>query len=242
MNLLFIDTETTGLNETDRLIQVGHKLRLPGYDSDISCELFKPAVPISFEAMAVHHITYAMVEDKETFASSPLKIKLQQMADNTIFIAHNAKFDLRMFQKEDVYFKLVIDTYRVAMHLIDLPCYKLQYLRYALDFNVDAVAHDAAGDVAVLEKLWEYLYMKAVQNLSTSEPEKVIDYLLTLSSSPVLLKTFSFGKYKDKTFLEVAGFDRSYLSWLWNSEVSKIESDRNEDLVYTLSQYLNHSN
>ena len=62
--------------------------------------------------------------------------------------------------------------------------------------------------------------------------------MMTLSTRPVLLKKFNFGKYKDKEFEEVAKWDRDYIIWLYNSEMSKIESDRNENLIFTLSNYL----
>ncbi len=246
MNLLFLDTETTGLEEQDRLIQIAFTLRENGKvpnDNGLvypRAEYFKSSLPISFEAMSVHHITHKMIEDKPEFNQSPMKEFLRKYTDDSIFIAHNAKFDLRMMEKEGLKFKLSIDTQRVSMHLFHSESYRLQYLRYCLGLEVEAMAHDASGDVKVLEKLFDYLYSKIEQDLRTSQFEKIIDHMLTLSITPVCLRNFSFGKYKGKTFAEVANFDRSYFMWLYNSEMGKIESDRNEDLLFTLKQYLNY--
>lgn len=240
MKLLFLDTETTGLKQEDRLIQVGYGLcedkpmELSYYE--IKSELFSPPVPISFEAMAVHHITHKMLEGKPSFANSELKLLLQTLSQNAILIAHNAKFDVEMLAKEDVHFKVWIDTERVAMHLIDSPKYNLQYLRYSLALDEESRAHDAAGDVTVLAKLFEYLFEKLFNKFT--DKQVVIDQMITLSARPALLRRFNFGKYKEKDIAEVAEYDRGYLSWLYNSEMGKIPSDRNENLLFTLQQYL----
>ncbi|MFH0820589.1 MAG: hypothetical protein V1908_02335, partial [Candidatus Peregrinibacteria bacterium] len=52
-------------------------------------------------------------------------------------------------------------------------------------------------------------------------------------------KTFAFGKYRGKTFEEIAQNDMGYLNWLFNSETSKPATEQNENLVYTLKFYLN---
>jgi exodeoxyribonuclease X len=237
MNLLFLDTETTGLSANDRIIQVGYCLcRVENKAYEIKSEFFAAPVPISFEAMAVHHITHKMLEGKPSFADSELKAMLQVLSQNAILIAHNAKFDADMLAKEDVHFKVWIDTERLAMHLIDSPRYNLQYLRYSLALDEESRAHDAVGDVTVLAKLFEYLFKKLSTEFNSNQA--IIDQMITLSASPVLLRRFSFGKYKDKTIAEVAEFDRGYLSWLYNSEMGKIPSERNENLLFTLQQYL----
>ena len=64
---IFLDTETTGTGNDDRLCQIAFKL---GYGPAV-CELFKPDKPISIDAMAIQHITNKMVEDKPQFIGSP---------------------------------------------------------------------------------------------------------------------------------------------------------------------------
>lgn len=233
--LLFVDTETTGLQPTDRLCQVAYKLLKPegeNFDEPEVC-FFRPPVPISFEAMAVHHITNEMVAEKEPFMESPTKKLLEGLLDS-ILVAHNAKFDVDMLEREGLKFPVFIDTLRVARHLIDAPNHQLQYLRYALDLNVRGTAHDAQGDVNVLVGLFNHL-LGLLKDMSV---QQAVDKMVTLTNLPVLLKRFTFGKHEGKSFEDVAKTDRQYLLWLYNSEMGKMESDRNEDMVHTLKFYL----
>lgn len=57
---IFLDTETTGTDEDDRLCQLAYKTE----DGTVVNELFHPGKPISIDAMSIHHITNDMVKDK----------------------------------------------------------------------------------------------------------------------------------------------------------------------------------
>jgi len=50
---IFLDTETTGTDEDDRLCQIAFKTEA----GLIVNKLFNPGKPISIEAMSIHHIT-----------------------------------------------------------------------------------------------------------------------------------------------------------------------------------------
>jgi len=54
---VFLDTETTGTDEDDRLCQIAFKTEA----GLIVNKLFNPGKPISIEAMSIHHITNEMV-------------------------------------------------------------------------------------------------------------------------------------------------------------------------------------
>lgn len=242
--LLFLDTETTGLQPTDRLCQLAYKIRKADGESldEPECALFRPPVPISFEAMAVTHITNEMVAEKESFAESATK-KLLEDFNDCVLVAHNAPFDASMLAREGLNFPVYIDTLRVARHLIDLPQHNLQYLRYALDLRVHGTAHSAQGDVNVLVALFDHLLAIVMLRQVREQEEKMtvvqaVDQMITLTNLPVLLKSFTFGKYIGKTFEEVAKLDRQYLVWLRNSEMSKLPTEQNEDMLHTLKTYL----
>lgn len=236
--LLFVDTETTGLEAHDRICQVAYKLRKPDGENlnEPEVALFRPPVPISFEAMATHHITNAMVEDKESFVESGMKKTLDHL-DDCLLVAHNAPFDVEMLAREGVKFPVFIDTLRVARHLIDLLNHKLQYLRYALDLNVSGTAHDAQGDVNVLVGLFDHLLGLLLREENISH-QQAVDKMVTLTNLPVLLKRLTFGKHEGKSFKDVAKADRQYLVWLYSSEKAKLENEQNEDMVYTLERHL----
>lgn len=233
--LIFFDTETTGNTENDVLCQLAYK---EGTETFVS--LYKPAVKIPPEASAVHHITNKMVADAPVFRESKEYAKIKELFENkdTIMVAHNAVFDLMIIKKEDIVPKNFICTLRVARHLDKegkIDRYNLQYLRYLLEIEVDATAHDALGDVLVLEKLFERLKNKIMETENASE-EEAIAQMIEISSHPSLFRTINFGKHNGKTIEEVCASDRGYLEWLL---AQKLESGQNEeDWIYTLKHHL----
>lgn len=233
--LIFFDTETTGNTEKDFLIQIAYK-----YDNKSFVGLYLPESKIPPEASAIHHITNKMVADKPTFKEStdqPIIKKLFEDKDSVV-IAHNAPFDLLMIEKEGIKPSKFICTLRVARELDKegkIERYNLQYLRYLLDLDVEAVAHDAMGDVLVLEKLFERLKNKIMKEESLNENQS-IEKMIEISSHPSLLRSFSFGKHNGKKLEEVLAVDRGYLEWLL---AQKLESDQiDEDWIYTLKHHL----
>lgn len=235
MSIIILDTETTDKDPNNRLVQLAYKNLDTG---EFINEFFKPPVPITFGAMAVHHITNEMVEDKMPFADSPHKTILVDLLKENILVAHNAPFDMQVLRNEGLEPRKYLDTLRLTRHLLEAEQYNLQYLRYSLGLNVDGSAHDALGDVLVLEALFEYLKNKTKEQYKLDSDEDIVNKLLELNAMPVLLDTINFGKHRGKTFAEVATSDKSYLQWLYGSESEKPEADQNEELVYTLKHYL----
>lgn len=231
--LIFLDTETTGNDPfADRLMQVCYKT-----EEGVRAGYFKPPLPISVKAMSVTHITNEMVEDKESFADSDFKRGLQKILDESILVAHNAPFDIAMLRNEGVVVSNFIDTLRVARHLDPegkIPEYNLQYLRYFLGINVEASAHDAVGDVLVLEALFQRLFKK-MRDVGATDAG-VIEEMMKVSLKPSLMVHFTFGKYKGRKVSEVAEIDRSYLEWLLGQKIQNEEGDA--DWIYTLKNYL----
>ena len=234
-HILYFDTETTGNAENDYLIQIAYK-----DDVKKHVAYFKPPIPIQFEAMAVHHITEKMVADKPAFKFSNEYDELHTLAHDgkTVFVAHNAPFDLKMLTKEGIVPEEYICTLRVARQLDTeekIPSYRLQFLRYFLGIDIEADAHDAMGDVLVLEKLFERL-MKKIMEKENVDEDRALELMIEISSHPSLLTTFKFGKYKGQKIAEVMKTDRGYLEWML-AQKSENPSD-DEDLVFSLKKYL----
>ena len=235
-NLVFFDTETTGNTDKDFLIQIAYK-----NGDETFTGLYKPEKKIPPEASAVHHITNKMVADMETFKESEdwKAVKNLFESDDTVVVAHNAPFDMLMIGKEGINPKKFICTLRVARYLDKeekIERYNLQYLRYFLDIEIEAPAHDALGDVLVLEELFNRLKKKIMESEKLSE-EKTIEKMIEISSHPSLLHTFKFGKYNGKRIEEVMRTDRGYLEWLLAQKLNGDGID--EDWIYTLKYYLN---
>ncbi len=233
--LIFLDTETTGNLPEDKLCQLCYKI-----GDKIVDEMYNPQRPISIESMAVHHITEKMIVGKPVFKNSPEYKELEELfsKEESVMIAHNAKFDVAMIEKEGLKAPKTIDTFRVARHLDPegkISSYRLQYLRYLLGIEVEATADDAKGDVLVLEKLFERLLKKIMETENLSR-ETAIDQMIDISSHPVLFKYFNFGKHKNVSVEEVAKTDRSYLEWLLKQKKETPEDE--EDWIYTIEHFL----
>lgn len=234
--LIFFDTETTGNEQKDFLCQLAYK-----HGEETFVELYKPPLKIPPEASAVHHISNKMVTDRPAFRESGEFNKIKKLFEDTgaILVAHNALFDIAMIKKEGIEPKNFICTLRVARHLDKeekIPQYKLQYLRYLLDIDIDAKAHDAFGDVLVLEELYKRLLKKIMDEEGSSEAD-AIERMLEISSHPSLIRTLNFGKYRGKKVEEVLRIDRGWLEWLLGEKEKSGQTD--EDWIYTLRYYLN---
>jgi len=240
MKVIFFDTETTGNGDTDRLCQLAVKERF--VDEPLVRALYKPPVPISIESMAVHHITEKMVADKPAFWDAPEYAGLKDLfeSEETIAVAHNAAFDVAMLAREGITLKQAICTYKVAYALDPddtLPNYRLQYLRYLLGLDVEAEAHDAWGDVLVLEALFERLLAKMVERHGTEEA--ALEAMRAISARPLLFTTIRFGKYNGRRIEDIAKSDSGYLEWLLAQKKQNAVAET--DWIYTLEHYLQPS-
>ena len=241
---ILFDTETTGGLEEDRIIQIGVMIVHSKDKIEVYDELCSTQVDIKLEAMEVHNIVPEMIENKPRFIDTLAYSKIQKYNNNENYlIAHNIKFDLDMLKKEGFENKYkIIDTLRCAKHLFDdLLYHRLQYLRYALKLyklekeeakklGITIKAHDAIGDVLVMKLFLSELVKRVKEQYPNSNP---MVELSKLTSKPVLIRKFSFGKYKGEEISEVANSDIGYIEWIRSNM-----KDLDEDLKYTLDTYL----
>lgn len=238
---VLFDTETTGGNEEDRIIQIGSMIIDSKENVEIYDEFCSTDVPIKLEAMEVNNITPCLIENKPKFIETNFYKRLQELnSDENYLIAHNLPFDLDMLKKEGFENKFtLVDTLRCSIHLlVDSPYHRLQYLRYSLELykneaeearkhNITIKAHDAIGDVLVMKLLITKLVALAKEKAPEINPMKT---LAELTKTPLLIKKFKFGKYKGRSVEEIYKEDKEYINWCINS----IELDM--DLKYTLEK------
>ena len=240
---VLFDTETTGNQEDDKVIQFGamivdQKGKVEAFD-----ELCSTNVDIKLEAMEVHNITPDLLINKPKAIETSFYKRLEELNTNENYlIAHNISFDMGMIKKEGFVNQYqLIDTLRCAKHLYpDLPYHRLQYIRYALELyktetaeaaknNITIKAHDAIGDVLVMKLFLTKLVGKCREMYPDYNP---IEKLVDLTKTPVFMKTFKFGKHKGKDIESVAREDAGYLNWM------KGNMELDEDLRYTLDKVL----
>jgi DNA polymerase III epsilon subunit-like protein len=216
MSFIILDTETTGFEKNDRIIQLAFivfdGMNLEPFETFCSTD-----TPINFSAMAVHHITPEMIADKPRLVETEVYQFLQELnSEDNYMVIHNAPFDLKMLAKEGFENKMkLIDTLKVTRQLApNLESHAMQFLRYhrglykeekAVEeaLGVKIQAHDAMGDIVVL-----YLLLKRL--LESKSPDELVE----ITSKPNLNNKIKFGKYKGQKISEIANNDRPYLEWL----------------------------
>jgi len=235
--LIFLDLETTGLDEIDRICSIG----LISQEKDslhVEYELVNEGKKLSSKASSINHITNEMLRDKPKLFDSKAYEYLQEHNNKeNILIAHNIKYDLKMLEQSGFkWYGDIIDTLRCTKHLIpECEEFSLQFLRYELKlYKLEKslastcrvaeplIAHNAISDALHVKLLYEYL----LDNSSLAG-------LLDLSMKNVLIQKFPFGKYFGKYIEEIAYNDRGYLEWVLNTI-----NDLDEDLRYSIDYYL----
>lgn len=241
---IILDTETTGISEEDRIIQLGYMvLGRPKDPVEVYNVYCQAELPIKIEAMETHGITPNMIANEPTCVQTPAYQRLQELnTPDNYMIMHNSPFDTKMLEKEGFGNQMqIIDTLRCAKHLFpDAKAHRLQYFRYEMELfkqeeeeaakhNIVIKAHDAIGDVLVL-KLFISKLVQAVQERYGKID--VMKKLVELTTTPVLIQTFIFGKHKGKLIADVAREDAGYLAWMQKN------MDLDEDMKYTLGVVL----
>ena len=134
---------------------------------------------------------------------------------------HNVPFDVEMLRRDNFVWKgKVIDTLKVTRRLYnkntEIKSFALQNLRHSLllqkyedemmkQCNTTIKAHNALGDVISLFALVKFL---------TESFNYSIEKLIELSDDVFELTFMPFGKYRGKTFDEVAQENPEYLQWI----------------------------
>ena len=158
MDLLFFDTETTGLGEC-RLVELAYayspaEAGLVG-DPEVVSFRVKPIIPIEDETVRIHGITNEMVEHEQYFSERSDYPMLVEIFPQCLAVAHNLPFDRGVLSREGIGIGQGIDTRLIAKKIWpDCPDYRLQTLREYLKITVPGEAHTAEGDVLVLIELF----------------------------------------------------------------------------------------
>jgi len=216
----------------------------PGKPIEVHNEFCSSEVPIAFGAMEVHHITPDMIEGKPACVETDAYKRLCELnSDENYMIIHNAKFDLGMLAKEGFECNMkLIDTLRCAKHIFEeAEAHRLQYFRYSMGLykeeeaeakklGIEVKAHDAIGDVLTLKLFLSRLKEEVLEHFPYGNP---VEKMVELTSEPILIKTFRFGKYKGSELSEVAMKDPGYLRWMLTGM-----DNLDEDLRYSIKKAL----
>lgn len=212
-----IDTETTSFE--GGVVEIASVDIVDGVICNPMSDLVKPAEKISFEAMAIHHITEDMV------ANAPIiDDVIGRYLGADVYVAHNAKFDREKLPQIDAPW---ICTLKLARALLpEHKSHSNQYLRYSLGLEPRVpeglYAHRALYDCYVTAELLLCMGRQAKWTMGE---------MRAISSNPSLLHTLRFGKHKGISFAELAKTEPGYLRWL-------VANSDDEDVLFTAEHWL----
>lgn len=213
-----IDTETTSFE--GGVCELASVDIINGQICNPMSDFVKPPEPITVGAMAVHHITDAMVA-----VAPPIDVVVGRYQGASVYVAHNAAFDRPKLPQINAPW---ICTLKLARKLFpELESHSNQYLRYHFMLEVDVPenlhAHRALYDCYVTAALLIRL---------NRDVKMTIAQMREITALPSLLHTMRFGKHKGKTFEEIAATDQGWIRW------ALANMDADEDLKFTLQHYL----
>ena len=199
MTTLIIDTETTTADETAEIIEAAW-INLE--DDSEYCERFHPAGPISFGAMAVHHIMLHCL----SFCRNSAEFTLPACE---FVIGHNVDFDWRVMGSPDV---KRICTLALCRYLWpETDSHKQGAMMYFL-FGADAQeivksAHNALEDVRMCQMILHACVGELVQRGVCCDTMQDIWHASEIAREPTVM---AFGKHKGMAIKDVpAGATRS---------------------------------
>lgn len=209
--ILIIDTETTGFTEPVEPIEVAWVQLDDGLisnDLDLALDLmgrfdqrYKPTQPISFGAMATHHITEEDLEDCPPSADFALP------EDTTFLIGHNIDFDWKAIGKPDVPRICTLALSRRLWpdemgHSLGAMMYRLLHKDEAKDLLRNA--HSAYQDVLLTRILLQHILEKMPK-------VRTWERLWEASERARIPVTMPFGKHKGTA---IADLPADYCDWL----------------------------
>lgn len=205
------DFETTGIPSADdahAVVEVGI-CNLHVDDADEShvvtieaprSALCNPGRPIPHEAMAVHHITDAMVADATGNAQF-----FAFAGEVDYFAAHNADYEAQFYPVHGP----LICTWKVALRVWpDEPAHNLQFLRYRLGLPVEDGFADPPHRAGPDAYLCALLLARILE-----EKRCTLDDMVRWSSGRALLPRCPLTKHKGKKWEDVPW---DYLNWIVN--------------------------
>lgn len=168
MNFLFLDTETTGLQDP-RLVSIAFNIHGTNL---INHGFYRPPKPIESGASAVNGITNEMVKAQPWFEDTKDKLHIQQLLDQLVLVCHNVKFDARVLQNEGLKVGAMLCTQELSTAVYpSLAKHKLQTLKEDLGLHSPfSRPHSAVGDVMTLKLLFQRICMDKTKELSNSIP------------------------------------------------------------------------
>ena len=157
----FLDVETTGLDPVsgDKICEIAVIKTIDGQVADEFVTIVNPGRNISERAISIHGITQVMVNRAPLFRD--IAKDLLDFLNDTVIVAHNAKFDLEFLRSElknlnqSLPENEVIDTLGIARRYYSFPSNSLGKIARYIGLPIDE-EHRALADVTTTKDIFEY--------------------------------------------------------------------------------------
>lgn len=187
----FLDVETTGLDPAsgDRICEIAVIKTIDGQVADEFVTIVNPGRNIPERAISIHGITQVMVNRAPLFRD--IAKDLLGFLNDTVIVAHNAKFDLEFLSSElknlnqSLPENEVIDTLGIARRYYSFPSNSLGEIARYIGLPIDE-EHRALADVTTTKDIFEY-FLKDLERRGIRL--KRLKDILKLQGKTVELKT-----------------------------------------------------
>ena len=209
MQAIILDTETHTLNGQPIEIAYApiqiHDGKLTLDKSQIFDQLYRVDEPISYAAMAVHHILESELVDQPHYTSFSLP------QDTTYIIGHNIDYDIRALEKCGVDISKIKAICTLALARLvwpDAEAHNISALIYMITKgsakarDMIKKAHRADMDIILTANI----LMHEIHHLKI----QTIEELYTASEDARIPRTINFGKHRGTT---IADLPADYMQW-----------------------------
>ena len=214
MQAIILDTETHTLNGQPIEIAYApiqiHDGKLTLDKSQIFDQLYRVDEPISYAAMAVHHILESELVDQPHYTSFSLP------QETTYIIGHNIDYDIRALEKCGVDISKIIAICTLALARLVWPAaeaHNISALIYMITKgsakarDMIKKAHRADMDIILTANI----LMHEIHHLKI----QTIEELYTASEDARIPRTINFGKHRGTA---IADLPADYMQWLLRQE------------------------
>ena len=214
MQAIILDTETHTLNGQPIEIAYApiqiHDGKLTLDKSQIFVQLYRVDEPISYAAMAVHHILESELVDQPHYTSFSLP------QDTTYIIGHNIDYDIRALEKCGVDISKIKAICTLALARLvwpDAEAHNISALIYMITKgsakarDMIKKAHRADMDIILTANI----LMHEIHHLKI----QTIEELYTASEDARIPRTINFGKHRGTAITDLPA---DYMQWLLRQE------------------------
>ena len=228
--ILFFDLETTGLSiASDRIVEISALKVMPNGDEEIKTRRLNPGIPISAEAMAVHHISNEDVANCPTFKE--VAKSLAAWMEGCDLAGYNStKFDIPMLVEEFLRAGIEVDFRKRKIIDVQNIFHKMEQrtlvAAYKFYCSKDlTTAHSAEGDTyATYEVLQSQLerYPDLQNDMAFladfSARTRNVDYAGRFILNEKDEAVINFGKHKGLLLKDILLREPSYYDWMMRGD------------------------